>query len=836
MDPQLDSSPDPKSKPPVVRGARACTVCRAAKMKCVGAEDGQRQCQRCKRANVECIFEKHRRGRKPGSKLSEASKMLRRLEKGLNTAKSKSQPSESTSPFQDDEMSTSPQLQTMTYPPPASAPPLPAPPPSSQSTYTSTSTYAAPEQPPPPPPPPPPSQSYSSYASTSAYATPVPGPSRPMYADDDDDDQDRMDDAFIPAKLIKQESQRNSFFRTILNPEEAPSHIPRRSNSFTPPQTSSNSVSGLSDPITAGWITEAEAKTMFDAIFLRLNPFINLFDPALHTVAYIRSKSSFLLTVLVMAGCKFFKAERYKQCQKLVNEFAMRAFIESWKSVEVVQAFACMTYWKEPDDTRTWMFIGYACRMAVDLKLNRFVPNPPAQETDFQRMERRNRERTYLILFVHDRALSMQCNKQWMLPECPLVRNSGNWHEKGGTVVRPEDVIVAAQVSLRRIAAETEEIFHASKHNGNHNADINYEFVLTNCNNRLTEWDNQWQEQIKKANGGESFHQYFLIFFRLYVRIFLNSFAIQASMPFGNSRLPNLYALSACIGSALGCLRIASEEFREIHMLRYGQDSIATMTAYAALTLLKLLRDPHTKDHMAPVDDKQIHALILKTVEAYQDASATSPHLHLSISATFHSRFLRNLILEDIKLYKQPEIERSDDSMPVDTRVPQASPTAEPSVSSKGYPTPTHRVIEPAQHPYPYQTPPNAAHTSGPAGYSMEGAQVRTAAVTSPTPGAQAIHYPNGYMPMPQHATELDAHYWKNMFLELGFGENADQSMQAFASRHTIPSYMDQSPQHQTPHHPAPYPTHNHHQSITAPTPAQYHHSMHATAQQPYGH
>lgn len=93
-----------RQKPPVVRGARACTTCRAAKvicalvhmrhahrpsslqMKCVGAEDGQRQCQRCKRANVQyatcgisfkllpyvvnvrCIFEKHRRGRKPGSK------------------------------------------------------------------------------------------------------------------------------------------------------------------------------------------------------------------------------------------------------------------------------------------------------------------------------------------------------------------------------------------------------------------------------------------------------------------------------------------------------------------------------------------------------------------------------------------------------------------------------------------------------------------------------------------------------------------------------------------------------------------------------------------------
>ena len=95
-------------------------------MKCVGSEDGQKQCQRCQRANVEYIpsallfgplfsvarpfFKKHRRGRKPGSsitaehhslivvsRLSEASKMLRRLEKGLNTAKLKSQSNDSAS-------------------------------------------------------------------------------------------------------------------------------------------------------------------------------------------------------------------------------------------------------------------------------------------------------------------------------------------------------------------------------------------------------------------------------------------------------------------------------------------------------------------------------------------------------------------------------------------------------------------------------------------------------------------------------------------------------------------------------------------------------------------
>ena len=110
--------------------------------------------------------------------------------------------------------------------------------------------------------------------------------------------------------------------------------------------------------------------------------------------------------------------------------------------------------------------------MAVELSLNRYVSPPPPNETELQLRERRNHERTYLVLFVHDRSLSMQTGRQWMLPEVgfpshqigigvilshgarqdDLVRHSANWHEEGGTPLRPEDVIVAAFVQLRRIA------------------------------------------------------------------------------------------------------------------------------------------------------------------------------------------------------------------------------------------------------------------------------------------------------------------------------------------------------------------------------------------------
>lgn len=174
-----------------------------------------------------------------------------------------------------------------------------------------------------------------------------------MDVDDDDDDPDKSDTPPFPAKLIKQ-TQRNSFFRIILNTEETPvstSSPPNRGPSYTPPQPKVSPVKpAIPDPISTGLITEGEAGVLFDALYLRLNPFINIFDPQLHTHTYVRNRCPFLFSTLIMAAAKFFKPEVFKQCQKLANDLAFRAFQEAWKSVEVVQAFACLTYWREPED------------------------------------------------------------------------------------------------------------------------------------------------------------------------------------------------------------------------------------------------------------------------------------------------------------------------------------------------------------------------------------------------------------------------------------------------------------------------------------------------------
>jgi hypothetical protein len=252
--------------------------------------------------------------------------MLRRLEKGLNSAKLKSQQSAEASlqPPYSDSHSTSQDTRFATN--------------GRGEGFSPGSRFPSNQLPP----------INSPYATGGEYTTSSPS-SRTMEGEDEDEEPERNDDNIYPAKLIRRENRRNSFFRTILNPQDAPGPEPSPSRgSLSPPHAPA--ASGLADPVSAGIMDEEQARLLFDLLFLRLNPFINLFDPALHSVNYVRSKSPFLFTVLLMAGCKFFKPELFKQCQKLANDFAGKAFIEAWKSVEVVQAFACLTYWKDPDD------------------------------------------------------------------------------------------------------------------------------------------------------------------------------------------------------------------------------------------------------------------------------------------------------------------------------------------------------------------------------------------------------------------------------------------------------------------------------------------------------
>lgn len=142
-----------------------------------------------------------------------------------------------------------------------------------------------------------------------------------------------------------------------------------------------------------------------------MNPLVCQFDPVLHTLPYIRSRSSFLFTTLLRAAAKVFCPTLYQSLHDHLEKLLHKILGKAQKSPEIVQAICLMTHWKESSDSRAWMFIGYAIRACLEMGWHKLKPTnlddstmrAVSTETEMEIRERRNKERTWLMLFVYDR-------------------------------------------------------------------------------------------------------------------------------------------------------------------------------------------------------------------------------------------------------------------------------------------------------------------------------------------------------------------------------------------------------------------------------------------------
>jgi hypothetical protein len=202
----------------------------------------------------------------------------------------------------------------------------------------------------------------------------------------------------------------------------------------------------------------------------------------------------------------------------------------------------------------------------------------------------------------------------------------------------------------------------------------------------------------------------------------------------------------------------------------------------------------------------EIHAIISKTADAYEEASHLSPACN---AATYHARFLRELVAQDIFRSKQqntwedghsrcklrpvrhvidgaideifPTVIRRDSTLSASQQATQpsvypqqmlddAQNTANMHHSSYSYPiSPTQsNVAASSQEPMQVETTRSA---------SVQSASAQTygnsAYVQSPPVAAQAASQP------PQPTQSDDLRYWNNMFRDLGFGEAVDQNFPA---------------------------------------------------------
>ncbi|KAJ4050763.1 hypothetical protein NW761_005560 [Fusarium oxysporum] len=453
-------------------------------MKCRPMGQDTSKCERCTRKALDCIFREHRRGRKPGTKVTKTKKV--------------------------------PTISPQSIP------------------------------------------SLESPAAAGAHIS------------ETEDDTNNLQ----PSGLLNHQALEGKFsLGNILSADQEPVQRQRSRNE------------SLEDPIELGLITPSLAKSLFDSFITVLNPYISQLDPYLHTFTYVRSKSAFLLSSILAMSAKAFNHVLYAKLYDHSQDLFANVFRRGSKSIEIVQAILILTYWKEAQDTRVWTSVGYAIRICMDLgwhKLAHCGSAATTTETESQKRERRNIERTWYVLFVYDRSISLQTGRPWMIECSEFIELIEDWCNDPSAI--DNDQLLGAFTTLRLVtsAAFPLLIDKSRQRSMSHNESAPLVRLL---DGRIERWEKKWTEKIT-AQTEQSCHEFLIRFYGTHLRLQLHTLPLHGILISGKSDINHhIDTVWVAYSSALNMLQVIS---RFSEHICYAQDSIHVMTAYSAAFLVKI--------------------------------------------------------------------------------------------------------------------------------------------------------------------------------------------------------------------------------------------------------
>lgn len=216
------------------------------------------------------------------------------------------------------------------------------------------------------------------------------------------------------------------------------------------------------DPVQLGLVELREVEKLFDVFFARINPLLNMLDPFLHSVYYVRSRSALLTTVIAAMAARLSDNGRDAELAVRLERFwrhrlVPEVLLGGYKSVELSQAFLILSLYHKPtnrlSDDRSWQYLGFAIRIATEVGVNRItLPNESVRENEQVRRRVRNRSRLWISLFLSDRNLCFQTGRPWTISEDEMIIHSNLWHTEDFAL--PEDARLISSIKLTRVVGD----------------------------------------------------------------------------------------------------------------------------------------------------------------------------------------------------------------------------------------------------------------------------------------------------------------------------------------------------------------------------------------------
>ncbi|KAJ7711995.1 hypothetical protein B0H16DRAFT_1744612 [Mycena metata] len=429
-----------------------------------------------------------------------------------------------------------------------------------------------------------------------------------------------------------------------------------------------------------GLVVPEDVDKLFEIFYARVNPFIAILDPVLHTPASTFARCPFLFTVSALRHLLKILSEK-SEIYPIAMHFAKHSAANAHRRLEIRRACAGLyphEYLRCParkwEEDRSWLYTGLAIRLATDLNLHQ-VATRSVKGNEKQEREMLNRTRVWMICFNLDRSTATQLASRRrsrristsldgeplkLTPRSVLRHGNEDWYKKS-PYNSSFDIHMCCYTALLRVVARFhDEIFSDPASPTGLNKRVDFRTVTLLHDAKLTAFSDEWTQRFAQDSdpNGEclSFHLPFhvadleidrkcamrcklLPFLVGYSRLVMFSFGFQQAYRRGLQAQDHIF-FTKCLEAGKAILRAMVEGLAPTGFMRYSPDGHFIFSAFASAFLLKLLR-PEFSHLMPKEEENQVYDLIGRLIQ-----TLSSPEIAIDDRHTpkLYARFLAGLL------------------------------------------------------------------------------------------------------------------------------------------------------------------------------------------------
>ncbi|KAH9018312.1 hypothetical protein EDB84DRAFT_1566471 [Lactarius hengduanensis] len=365
-------------------------------------------------------------------------------------------------------------------------------------------------------------------------------------------------------------------------------------------------------------VTPEDVEKLFDIFYTRINPFISLLDPKLHTPVLTFSRCPFLFTFAPSPSRYSDKPEVYPIAMHFAKSAAANALVD-WPG----NLSNCVKR--------------LAIRVATDLNLHLLPQKKPT--TEQQELEMLNRTRVWIICFNLDKSTAMQFGKPSTLKEDYIMRHSLEWY-KASNHNHPYDVHIIAYSSLFRIINQFhQKVFSDLDVPNGLNRSIDFREVTLEYDQLLHNCREEWAERFARdSDPSDPACEFRAKLLPLYV-IVMFSFGFQEAFLRGFQAGDEVF-FTRSLECAKTVVTVLVDSLVPTGYIRFAPDGYFVFAAFASAFMLKLLR-PECSRFITPGLETEIYQVIERLINTIGSPQIAIDERHTPM---LYSRFLASLL------------------------------------------------------------------------------------------------------------------------------------------------------------------------------------------------